>query len=180
MSKLILFNFLISFLYSGCSGLQIPAAKLPKTPSPASSALFPIFSSNKLKVTQNYDTRQKKDITLKDIEVILRRDLKGEGKTFLKYAKQTGVSARFAASVAICESGGSSPLSKRSNNYFGLMKSGKPRKFDSQESCICFFFHLIKNNYHAKGKFTIKEIQKVYCPNGGEWLRNVVKIANTP
>ncbi len=174
MQKLITLNLILSFLYSGCSGVPVPALPQHQSFSAPISLLFPQIKKEPIKITTSYDTRNWDDATVKQLNTVLRGDLKGAGKLFRKYAKIHNVSVTFAAAVSIAESGGKSRVS----NYFGLMKNGRLRSFKNKEECISFFFERIHTYYHGERKCTIKEIQRKYCPVGGEWLRNVASIAN--
>lgn len=165
-------KFLIPFLFLfGCANPLKPP--LPRHPAPPNAALFPVS----VKYGINTDTKNKNNVSADQLNKVLRGRLKGEGKTFIKYAQMYNVDATFAAAVAMAESGGASRLA-RQNNFFGLFRKGRALSFSSKEAGIKGFFERISLTYHKNGRYTVKQIQRVYCPVGGEWLKNVTKIAN--
>jgi beta-N-acetylglucosaminidase len=116
--------------------------------------------------------------TASELDNVLKYELKGLGKYFIKAEKDYGVNAIFLCSVAALESGWGRYCFKE-NNMFGYGNLS----FASRAECIDFVASKISKNYLSKeGKYyngcTVKGVNKRY--NGRqEWEDTVVQIMNS-
>lgn len=116
--------------------------------------------------------------TVKELEAVLKGNLKPYAQAFLHAEEDYQINALFLASVAAAESGWGKHCF-RPNNFFGFMTN---REFSSPEECIDFVAWWIRKHYiNENGKYfrggTITDIGKIWCPDGtGDWERLVTGI----
>lgn len=124
---------------------------------------------------KDFDLTTLSGVTAKELDDVLKYDLKGLGEYFVKAEQEHGVNALFLASVAALESGWGRYCFKE-NNMFGYGSMS----FNSKEECIDFVAMKLKENYLSpNGKYhngyTIDAVNKRY--NGRvEWATTVTQI----
>lgn len=127
---------------------------------------------------ETFDLRTQSGYTAEELDEVLKYDLKGLGKYFVKAEENYGVNAVFLVSVAALESGWGR-YCFRENNMFGY--SGM--SFSSKAECIDFVAKKISENYLSEsGKYysgyTVKAVNCYY--NGREiWEDTVIDIMSS-
>lgn len=112
-------------------------------------------------------------LSTEELETVLKGNLKNYAQEFLWAEEDYGISATFLASIASLESGHGEHMF-RPNNIFGFGK----KSYNSIEQCIDHVAWYLRKHYLNKnGKYyrggTIPAIGKIWCPDGGEWVRLV-------
>lgn len=113
-------------------------------------------------------------MSTEELETVLKGNLKNYAQEFLWAEEDYEINALFLCAVAAVESGWGEHQF-RPNNIFGYMTN---RKFSSISENIDFVAWKLKKNYLNKnGKYyrggTIEAIGKIWCPDGGTWVRLV-------
>lgn len=138
------------------------------------------------KPSVNYDVRKVSgDANL--INKSLSGKLTGYGGVFIEAGKRYQVDPIFLAAVAMHETGnGNSKAIRNKKNAMGIYNSRArcTKKFNSIRESIFEGARIIAGkNYYEKGRYTVAQIQKVYCPVGASndkyslnryWLTGVV------
>lgn len=132
------------------------------------------------------DVTEISNITSDMAEELLRGELRGLGKYFVKAEIKYGINARFMIAVSRLESGNGTYKYMDRNNLFSLgaydSNPDNAFSYDSKEECIMAFAKLIKENYiDENGKYyngkSIEAINIKYA-SSGEWAGKVIEIAN--
>lgn len=127
---------------------------------------------------ENLDLRTKSGYTAQQLDEVLKYELKGLGKYFIKAEEDYSVNAVFLASIAALESGWGR-YCFRENNMFGY--SGM--SFASKAECINFVAKKISQNYLCEdGKYytgyTVEAVNRFY--NGRKiWEETIIDIMNS-
>ena len=116
-------------------------------------------------------------LSTEELASMLKGELKNHAGAFLQAEKDYEINALFLASIAALESGWGEHQF-RPNNIFGFMSR---KSFESVEHNIDFVSWWIRKHYLNKnGRYyrggTIADIGKIWCPDGGEWVRLVTGI----
>ena len=132
---------------------------------------------------QNFDVRTPSNVSVEKLEKKFKGSaLQGTGIYFLEAQEKYGINAVFLASIAMHESAnGKSRNARTKNNFFGIMKNGRLRKFESKRDCIMFAANNLTRKgglYFGKKRYTIRSIGKKYatCPH---WSTRVIKHMKT-
>lgn len=112
-------------------------------------------------------------MSTEELETVLKGNLKNYAQEFLWAEEDYGISATFLCAVAATESGWGEHMF-RPNNIFGFGR----KSYKSIEHCIDHVAWYLRKHYLNKnGKYyrggTIEAIGKIWCPDGGEWVRLV-------
>lgn len=112
-------------------------------------------------------------LSTEELEAVLKGELKNYAQEFLWAEEDYGISATFLASIASLESGHGEHMF-RPNNIFGFGR----KSYNSIEQCIDHVAWYLRKHYLNKnGKYyrggTISAVGKIWCPDGGEWVRLV-------
>jgi hypothetical protein len=112
-------------------------------------------------------------LSTEELELVLKGELKNYADEFLQAEADYEISATFLASIAAAESGWGK-YQFRPNNIFGFGR----KSYDSVEHCIDHVAWYLRKHYLNKGgKYyrggTISAIGKIWCPDGGTWVRLV-------
>ena len=110
------------------------------------------------------------------LESVLKGELKQYAQEFIWAEEDYGINACFLASIAALESGWGEHQF-RPNNVFGFGRM----KFESVPKCIDYVSWYLRKHYlNESGKYyrggTIADIGKIWCPDGGQWVRLVTGI----
>lgn len=138
------------------------------------------------KPSVNYDVRKVSgDSSL--INKSLSGKLSGYGSVFVEAGKKYRVDPIFLAAVAMHETGnGNSKAIRYKKNAMGIYdgRARRTKEFKSIKDSIFEGARIIAGkNYYEKGRYTVAQIQKVYCPVGASndsgglnryWLTGVV------
>ncbi len=125
-----------------------------------------------------FNLTTKSNVTARQLDEILKYNLKGLGEYFVKAEQEHEVNALFLASLSALESGWGR-YCFRENNIFGY--SGV--SFSSKAECIDFVAQKLKQNYLSKdGKYhtgyTISDVNRYY--NGSDfWEETVTDIMSS-
>ena len=116
-------------------------------------------------------------LSTEELEARLKGDLKQYAGAFLQAEADYEINALFLCAVAAAESGWGEHQF-RPNNIFGFMSR---KSFESVEHNIDFVSWWIRKHYLNKnGRYyrggTISAVGKIWCPDGGEWVRLVTGI----
>ena len=129
-----------------------------------------------------YTKEQLESIFTKYNKGAVGKNLKKYASDFEKLQTKYGVDPLFAAAVTIQEQGAGTASSTcvRRNNWFSVKTpDGKSwQRYSSPEESIDKFGNMIANgnNYFTQGKYTIKDIGKVYCVPPDHWIKKVSNI----
>jgi len=101
--------------------------------------------------------------------------LYGYEQTILDTEKANDVNALFILAVAQTETGfGTTGTGKSRNNAFGLTSvKGGYAYYDNIGDSIKAFGRNIKNVHFNNGRFTLQQINSVYCPDNSNWAKSV-------
>ena len=140
----------------------------------ASMIIFPTVNAFAAELP---DIEEPCGLTAEELEERLKGNLKPYAQAFLHAEEDYEINALFLCAVAAAESAWGRRCF-RPNNIFGYMTN---RKFSSIPENIDFVAWKLKKNYLNKnGKYyrggTIEAIGKIWCPDGGEWVRLVAGI----
>jgi hypothetical protein len=113
-------------------------------------------------------------MSTEELEAVLKGNLKNYAQAFLHAEADYEINACFLASIAALESGWGEHQF-RPNNIFGFMTK---KQFSSVEENIDFVSWWLRKHFLNKnGRYyrggTISAIGKIWCPDGGEWVRLV-------
>ena len=122
-------------------------------------------------MTAAFDATAPCDVTAADLNRTLDGKLRGQGKTLIRIARKHGLNPLFFAALCAHESAnGKSAYAKDHNNVSGQLtysKSAKrwqPMSFPSVEACLERTAKNLHDNYTTKGRTTVAQIQRKYCP----------------
>lgn len=113
-------------------------------------------------------------MSTEELETVLKGNLKNYAQAFLHAEEDYEINALFLCAVAAAESGWGEHCF-RPNNIFGFMTR---RQFSSVEENIDFVSWWLRKHFlNENGRYyrggTISAIGKIWCPDGGEWVRLV-------
>ena len=115
-------------------------------------------------------------LSTEELEAVLKGELKNYAQEFLWAEEDYGISATFLASIAAAESAWGRHCF-RPNNIFGFGQ----KEFLSIPHCIDYVAWYLRKHYiNENGRYyrggSISDIGKIWCPDGGEWVRLVTGI----
>lgn len=115
-------------------------------------------------------------MSTEELEGVLKGELKQYAQEFLHAEADYEINACFLASIAALESGWGEHQF-RPNNIFGFGRM----EFESVPKCIDYVSWYLRKHYlNENGRYyrggTISDIGKIWCPDGGEWVRLVTGI----
>ena len=115
-------------------------------------------------------------MSTEELEGVLKGELKQYAQEFLHAEEDYEINACFLASIAALESGWGEHRFK-ANNIFGFGRM----EFESVPKSIDYVAWYLRKHYlNENGKYyrggTISDIGKIWCPDGGEWVRLVTGI----
>ena len=116
-------------------------------------------------------------LSTEELEAVLKGELKNYAQAFLHAEEDYGINACFLASIAALESGWGEHQFKP-NNIFGFMTR---KQFSSVEENIDFVSWWLRKHFlNENGRYyrggSISDIGKIWCPDGGEWVKLVTGI----
>ena len=116
------------------------------------------------------------EMSTEELASALKGNLKPYAQDFLNAEEDYQINACFLASIAALESGWGEHQFK-TNNIFGFGNA----EFESIPKCIDYVAWFLRKHYiNETGRYyrggTIDAIGKIYCPDGGEWVRLVKEI----
>ena len=115
-------------------------------------------------------------MSTEELEGVLKGELKQYAQEFIWAEEDYGINACFLASIAALESGWGEHRFK-ANNIFGFGRM----EFESVPKSIDYVAWYLRKHYlNESGKYyrggTIADIGKIWCPDGGQWVRLVTGI----
>ena len=139
----------------------------------ATMILFPIVNAYAAELP---DIEEPCGMSTEELEGVLKGELKQYAQEFLHAEEDYEINACFLVSIAALESGWGEHQF-RPNNIFGFGRM----EFESVPKCIDYVSWYLRKHYLNKnGKYyrggTISDIGKIWCPDGGEWVRLVTGI----
>ncbi|CAM3814350.1 SH3 domain-containing protein [Cohnella lubricantis] len=154
-----------------------------KIASVRSSANKAAKKTAKVSQSSKYDVKSVSGLSESDLQAMFKgTDLAGHGleKAILDVESKYGINAYFTVAVMRLESGnGSSGISKKRNNLFGLNSSKGYLRFETKVDSVEKFGQLISDNYIGKGYTTIEKIGKKYCPPNSKWPSLIKSMMNS-
>ena len=128
---------------------------------------------------QNFDVRTPSNVTVETLEQKFRGSaLQGTGIYFLEAQERYGINAVFLAAIAMHESAnGTARNARTKNNFFGIMRNGRLRKFETKRDCIMFLaYNLTRRGglYFGKRRYTVRAIGRKYATSP-HWSARVIR-----